>query len=115
MAVDGVRRDEKAFGDLPVRQPFGDEAGHGQLRRRQRRPTVRLGLGRDETPPHAELAQTAADTAGVPGRAELRVEGERPAEDLDRLLAVILDQSDAHVFECGGELEWSRRALEEID
>src|SRR3989454_8865566 len=54
MAIDGVRRDEKAFGDLAIRQPFGDEAREGEFRRRQRRPTVRLWLRGDEAPPHAE-------------------------------------------------------------
>ena len=75
MAIDGVRRDEKAFGDLSIRQPFGDEARDGQFGPRQRRPTVRLRFGGDEAPPNAEFAEAAADAAGVPGRAEFAVEG----------------------------------------
>ena len=56
MAADGVRRDEKAFGDLSIRQPFGDEARDGQFRCRQRRPAARLGFGGDEAASDAELA-----------------------------------------------------------
>ena len=81
MAVHGVRRDEEALGDLAVRQPFGDEPRDGELGRRQRRPAVRLGFGGDEAASNAELAQAAADAAGVPGRSELRVEREGAAEE----------------------------------
>ena len=83
MAVDGVRRDEKAFGDFSIRQPFRDESGDGQFRRRQRRPTIRFGLGGNQAPPHAEFAEAASDPAGVPGCSELGVEGQATAEDLD--------------------------------
>src|SRR6266566_638799 len=65
MAVHRVRRDEEALGDLPVGQPFGDEPCDGELRRRQRRPTAGLGFGGDEAASNAELAQAAADAAGI--------------------------------------------------
>jgi hypothetical protein len=68
VAVDGVRRDEEAFGDLAIGQPVGDEARDGEFGGRQRRPAVRLGLGGDEATADAELAQAAADAAGVPDR-----------------------------------------------
>src|SRR6266852_1635063 len=115
MAIDGVRRDEEAFGDLSIRQPFSDEARDVELCRRQRRPTIRLGFGGDEAPPNAELAEAAADTAGIPNRAELGEEGQATSENLDCGLAVGRDQFDAHVFEGGPQLEPSRSALEEID
>jgi hypothetical protein len=75
VAVHGVGRDEEALSDLSISQPFGDEARDGEFRRRQRRPTVRLGFGGDKAPPYAEFAEATADAAGVPGRAEFCVEG----------------------------------------
>src|SRR6266849_1616144 len=83
MAVHGVRRDEEALGDLPVGQPFGDEPCDVELGRRHRRPTARLRFGGDEAASDAELAQAAADAAGVPGRSQLRVESEGTAEEVD--------------------------------
>src|SRR5260221_233791 len=44
-----------------------------------------------------------------------RIEGEGTAKGIDGGFAVGRDQSDAHVFECGGQLEPSLSALEEID
>src|SRR6267143_1838163 len=81
MAVHGVRRDEEALGDLSVCQSFGDEPGDGELRRRQRRPAACLGFGGDKAASHAELAQAAADSAGIPDRAQVRVESEGTAEN----------------------------------
>src|SRR6266550_182755 len=115
MTVDGVRRDEKTFGDLSIRQSFGDEARDGEFRGRQRRPTVGLGFGGDQAPAHPEFAKAAADAAGVPGRAELGVEGEGTAKSIDGAFAVRRDQFYAQVFECGRQLEPSRSALEEFD
>jgi hypothetical protein len=100
-----------AFG----RRPTGDEACDRKFRPRHGGPPARLGFGGDEAPPHAEFAEAAADAAGVPGRAELCVEGEGTAEGVDGGVAVGCDQVDAQVFECGRELESSRCALEEID
>src|SRR2546427_91587 len=111
MAADGVRRDEKAFGDLSIRQPFGDEARDGEFRRRQRRPTVRLGFGGDQAAADAEFAEAAADAAGVPGRAELGVEGEGTAKGTDGGFAVGRDQVDAQGFECGRKLQASPSAM----
>ena len=102
MAVHGVRRDEEALGDLPVGQPFGDEPCDGELRRRHRRPTARLGFGGDEAASDAELAQAAADAAGVPAGSQLRVESEGTAEDVDGGVAVGRGEFGAEVFECGG-------------
>ena len=76
---------------------------------------LRLGLGGDEPAPDAELAQAAADAAGVPGRSELRVEREGTAEDVDGGFAVGRAQFCAEVLERGRQLERPRRALEEID
>jgi hypothetical protein len=115
MAVDGVGRDEEAFGDLSIRQPFGDEARDGEFGARERSPAVRLGFGGGQAPPHAEVAEAAADATGIPGRAELRVEGERTTEGVDGGFAVGRGQVNPQVFECGCQLEPSRRALEEID
>src|SRR3989442_10723689 len=67
MAVHGARRDEEAFGDLPVGQPFGDEPCDGEFRRRHRRPTAGLRFGGCKSAADAELAQPAADAAGMPG------------------------------------------------
>ena len=96
-------------------RPFGDELGDCELRRGHCRPAVRLGFGGDQTPPHAEFAEAAADATGVPGRAELRVESERTIEGVDGGFAVGRDQVNAQVFECGRQLEPAWCALEEID
>src|SRR6185436_12723929 len=108
-------RDEKTFGDLSIRQAFGDEARDGELRRRQRRPTVRLGLGGDQAPPNAEFAEAAADAAGVPGCAEFGVEGEGTAKTIDGGFSIGRDQFNAEILERGRQLEPSGGALEEID
>src|SRR5439155_7666318 len=81
----------------------------------QRRPAARLGFGGDEAASHAELAQAAADAAGIPGRSQLRVESEGTAEDVDGGVAVGRGEFGAEVFECGRQLERSRCALEESD
>src|SRR5947208_11215690 len=80
VAVHSVRRDEEALGDLSVGQSFGDEPGYGELRRRHRRPAVRLGFGGDKAASDAELAQAAADAPGVPDRSQLRVKSEGTAK-----------------------------------
>ena len=82
---------------------------------RHRCPTVRLGLGGDEAASDAELAQAAADAAGVPGRSQLRVEGEGTAENIDGGFAVGRSELRAEIFECGRQLERSQCAFEEID
>src|SRR3989442_1187963 len=113
VAVHGVRRDEEALGNLPVGQPFGDEPGDGELRRRHRRPTARLGFGGDEAASDAELAQAAADAAGVPACSQFRVESEGTAEDVDGGVAIGRGEFGAEGFECGRQLERSRGAFEE--
>src|SRR5881296_3342737 len=113
MAVYGVWRDKKAFGNLSIRQTLSDEACDGELGAGQRRPPVCFGLGGDEAPSDAELAQAAADAAGVRRRFQLRVDSEATAEGVDCGIAVGRSEFCAEVFECGRQLERSRRALEE--
>ena len=55
MAVHGVRRNEEAVGDLAVGEAVGDKPGDGELGRRERRPTVRFGLGGDDATANAEF------------------------------------------------------------
>src|SRR5438132_14244212 len=98
MAVHGVWRDEEALCDFSVCQSFGDEPCDGELRRRQRRPAARLGLGGDEAASHAELAQAASDSAGIPGRSQLGVESEGTAEHVDGGIAVGRGELGAETF-----------------
>src|SRR5205807_6802792 len=80
-----------------------------------RRPTARLGFGGDEAASDAELAQAAADAAGVPACSQFRVESEGTAEDVDGGVAIGRGEFGAEVFECGRQLERSRCAFEESD
>jgi len=73
------------------------------------------GLGADEAASDAELAQVAADAAGVPTRSQFCVELEGTAESVDGGLRDRSGEPGAKVFECRRQLERPQRMFEDID
>src|SRR5207245_6345759 len=73
-------------------------------------------LGRDETPPHAEHAQSSPHPASIPGCAGGPVQLERSPEGGD---AVVVPRpgeiGTAEVLKRGGQREGARSPVEELD
>ncbi len=74
VAVDGVRRNEKALGDLAIAQSVRNQARDRELRIRHGLPASFWALRRNQSAAHAQGPEVAANPSGVPRGACLRIE-----------------------------------------
>lgn len=74
VAVDSVRRNEEALGDLAIAQPVRDQARDRELRVGHSLPASFWTLRRNQSAAHTQCPEVAANPSGIPPGACLRIE-----------------------------------------